>query len=94
MSPSEVRVLSRPDVLEKYRANTPEWYSGMFSEEQRQQILDILKKAGEIRNGDENSVIDYINRQPAWLREALIVILEEEIKEVRPAEATQFSVSR
>jgi hypothetical protein len=79
--------------MKKYQANPPEWFTGMFSEEQRLQILDILKKAGEIQGGDEKSVIDYVNRQPAWLIEALIVMLEEEIKKGRPTEMTQSSLS-
>ena len=93
LSPSEIRVLTRPDVLEKYRANPPEWYAGMFSGEQKLQILNVLKNAGEVENQDEKSVLEFINKQPPWLREALIVILEEEIKKGRPATVPQSSVS-
>ena len=93
MSPSEVRVLIRPDVLEKYAANPPDWFTGMFSQEQRLQILNILKTAGGMQNQDEHLVNEYVNKQPAWLREALIVMLEEEIKKRRPEAVTQSSVS-
>ena len=93
LSPSEVRVLMRPEVFEKYQANPPDWFTGMFSEEQRQQILNVLKDSGGMQNQDEQQVIDLVNRQPDWLREALIVILEEEIKKGRPAAVTRSSVS-
>lgn len=93
LSLSEVRILMRPEVLEKYQANPPEWFTVMFSDGQIQQIVNILKTAGGMHHQDENQVIDYVNKQPEWLREALIVILEEEIKTERPATVTQSSLS-
>lgn len=63
MSPSEVRVLMRPDVLEREQANPPDRFTGMFTDEQ---ILGILKPGGAMQNQDEKSVIDDGNKQPAW----------------------------
>jgi hypothetical protein len=71
----------RPDVLKKYQANPPEWFTGMFSEEQRLQILNVLKTAGGMLQQDEKSVNEFVNKQPTWLREALIVMLEEELRQ-------------
>lgn len=86
LTPAEVRILIRPDVLEKYTGNPPEWYKATFSEDQRTIIRNVLENAGKIQNKDEKTVIGYMNRQVVWVREAFIVILEEEIKNGSPSE--------
>jgi hypothetical protein len=80
LTASEVRILLNEGVLEKYEGNPPEWYVEMFSAEQRISIQNVIKKAREFPERDNKVVIDYINKQETWLREAFIVIIEEEIK--------------
>jgi len=83
LNASEIHVLLSAEVTEKYEKYPPEWYTGTFSGEQRSIIQNVLKNALKIQNKDDKEVTEYINKQEVWLREAFIVMIEEEIKFMR-----------